>query len=44
MSLPYRLDGGAGARARFGLIVLQNDETMEPELGPMFHQARKSVV
>ena len=38
MSLPYRLDGGAGARARFGLIVLQNDETMEPELGPMFHQ------
>ena len=38
MSLPNQLDGGAGAAARFGLIVLQNDETMEPELGPMFSQ------
>lgn len=38
MSLSFTLDGGAGARARFGLIVLQNDETMEPELGPMFSQ------
>jgi len=38
MSLSHQLDGGAGARARFGLVVLQNDETMEPELAPMFGQ------
>ncbi len=36
MSLPFTLDAGAGARARCGLIVLQNDETMEPELAPLF--------
>lgn len=36
MTLPFTLDGGAGAVARFGLIVLQNDETMEPELAPLF--------
>mgnify|MGYP000209083128 CR=1 FL=1 len=36
MSLPFEQDGGAGANARCGLIVLQNDETMEPELAPLF--------
>lgn len=36
MTLPFTLDGGAGAVARVGLIVLQNDETMEPELAPLF--------
>ncbi|MDF1720659.1 MAG: hypothetical protein P1U65_08290 [Minwuia sp.] len=38
MTLPFTLDGGAGAAARIGLIVLQNDETMEPELAPLFSQ------
>lgn len=31
MRLDYELDGGAGYRARLGLIVLHVDETVEPE-------------
>lgn len=31
MRLDYELDGGAGYRARLGLIVLHVDETIEPE-------------
>ena len=31
-SLTFKLDRGAGARARLGLIVLQTDETIETEL------------
>jgi len=35
-ALPYELDEGAGAKAAIGLIVLQTDETLEPELRGMF--------
>ncbi len=31
MHLDYELDGGAGYRARLGLVVLHVDETIEPE-------------
>ncbi|PLX36243.1 MAG: Asp/Glu racemase [Hyphomicrobiales bacterium] len=31
MALPFTTDDGFGARARLGLIVLQADETIEPE-------------
>ena len=34
--LPYELDHGAGITAAIGLIVLQTDETLEPELRGMF--------
>jgi maleate isomerase len=30
--IPFETDGGAGSRARLGLVVLQSDETIEPEL------------
>lgn len=36
MKLPYSLDNGAGSVAAIGLIVLQTDETMEPELRGVF--------
>ncbi len=32
MTLPFVTDEGMGTRATFGLIVLQTDETIEPEL------------
>jgi maleate isomerase len=35
MRLDYELDGGAGHRARLGLIVLHVDETVEPEFRQM---------
>ena len=35
MKLAFSLDKGSGARARFGLIVLQADETIEPEFARM---------
>lgn len=42
MRLPYTLDeNGMAARAALGVIVLQSDETLEPELGPVF--AREGV-
>lgn len=36
MSLGFTLDGGAGAQGAFGLIVLQTDLTLEPELRGVF--------
>lgn len=36
MKLNYTLDGGIANRAGLGVIVLQADETLEPELGPLF--------
>jgi len=36
MKLPFDSDGGAFAEGAFGLIVLQTDLTMEPELAPLF--------
>lgn len=32
MSIPFETDQGFGSRARLGLVVLQSDETIEPEL------------
>ena len=37
MSLSYQLDKNFGERAAFGLIVLQADLTIEPELSPLFN-------
>ncbi|MGB7184855.1 MAG: Asp/Glu racemase, partial [Burkholderiaceae bacterium] len=31
MAIPFKTDNGFGARARLGLVVLQSDETLEPE-------------
>jgi len=36
MRLPFDSDGGACAQGAFGLIVLQTDLTLEPELAPVF--------
>ncbi len=36
MKLPFVLDGGAAADAGLGLVVLRNDETLEPELRTIF--------
>lgn len=36
MKLDYQLDGGISARAAFGVIVLQSDETLENEFAPLF--------
>lgn len=36
MKHPFESDGGAFAAGAFGLIVLQTDLTMEPELAPVF--------
>ncbi len=36
MRLDFESDGGAAARKSFGLVVLQSDETMEPELRGVF--------
>ena len=36
MKLDFDSDGGAGAQGAFGLIVLQTDETLEPELRGVF--------
>ena len=33
MALPFETDGGAAARAAFGVILLSVDETLEPEFG-----------
>lgn len=38
MSLPFISDGSAGESGAFGLIVLQTDLTMEPELRGIFAQ------
>ena len=38
MKLPFKVDGGAGALAAIGLIVLQSDESMEAELRSVFDQ------
>lgn len=38
MRLDYELDGGAGYRARLGLIVLHVDETVEPEFRRLIDQ------
>lgn len=35
-ALPYRLTGPIGSRARLGLIVLQADETIEPDFKLLF--------
>lgn len=35
MKLPFDTDGGLGTRARFGLVVLESDETIESEIGAM---------
>lgn len=32
MAIPFETDDGFGTRARLGLVVLQSDETIEPEL------------
>lgn len=32
MPIPFETDDGFGSRARLGLVVLQSDETIEPEL------------
>jgi maleate isomerase len=36
MKLTYTLDGGVAARAAFGVIVLQSDETLEREFSAIF--------
>ncbi len=36
LDLPHEIDGGVGARAKIGLIVLANDHTMEFELSQVF--------
>jgi maleate isomerase len=35
--LPFRMDGGIGARARIGLVVLATDQTIEHEWRRVFH-------
>lgn len=35
MKLPYETDGGIGKRATLGVIVLESDETIEPEFAQM---------
>ncbi len=35
--LPFAADGGVGARARIGLLVLESDQTMEWEMRQMTH-------
>lgn len=35
MKLPFTLDAGSAEKARFGLIILQADETIEPEMARM---------
>lgn len=42
MGLEFQTDGGYGAQA-FGLIVLSTDETMEPEIAPLFAEAGAPV-
>jgi maleate isomerase len=37
VKLPFVLDDGAAADAALGLVVLQNDETLEPELRTIFN-------
>ena len=39
--LPHDLDGGLGARARIGLIVLATDQTIEHEWRLIFHGPRR---
>jgi len=36
MGLPFETDGGAAAKGAIGAIVLQNDETLEPEMRAVF--------
>lgn len=36
MALTYELDSGESARAAFGVVVLQSDETLEKEIAPLF--------
>ncbi len=36
-TLPFGLDAGLGVRARFGLIVLQSDQTAEHEFASLLH-------
>ena len=35
MKLPYDTDAGIGTRATLGVIVLETDETLEPEFSRM---------
>ena len=35
-NMPYKMDAGLGERARIGLIVLSDDQTIEYELGRVF--------
>jgi maleate isomerase len=38
LNLPFTLDDGAGAKASFGIIVLQTDETLEMEFRQLFDE------
>lgn len=43
MKLLYDADDGLAGRGAIGLIVLETDETMEPEMAPIFARADVSV-
>ena len=34
--LPFETDAGFGSRARIGLVVLENDQTVEAELATLW--------
>jgi maleate isomerase len=43
VKLPFVLDDGAAAVAALGLVVLQNDETLEPELRTIFNDCAGAI-
>lgn len=43
MKLDYETDTGIGTRATFGVIVLETDETLEPEFARIFDLARVAL-
>ena len=43
MKLPFVLDDGAAAAAALGLVILQNDETLEPELRTIFNDCTRAI-